>query len=64
MLLEKLIWSGFIGAVCYLAEQELPFRDHDGSSALYNIGYFLEFLNVLKNFDQVIENHMNSSTVI
>ena len=64
LLHNRLILRGFIGAVCYLADKELPFRGHDGSSILLNIGSFLEFLNVLKNFGPILENHMNSSTVI
>ena len=34
LLLNRLILLGYMGAVCYLADQELPFRGHDGSSIL------------------------------
>ena len=64
LTLDRLTLRGFIGAVCYLAGQELPFRDHDGSPIIINVGNFLEFLNVWKNFGSILENHMNSATVI
>jgi len=64
LILDRLILHGIFGAVCYLADQELPFRGHDGSSILLNTGDFLEILDVLKNFCPLLENHMNSATVI
>ena len=60
----ELLIHGLIDSVCYLADQELPFRGHDGSSILLNTGDFLEILDVLKNFCPLLENHMNSATVI
>jgi len=53
--LDRLILRGFIGAVCYVADQELPFRGHDDSSILLNVGNFLELLKVLKNFGPLLE---------
>jgi hypothetical protein len=43
---NRLILHGFIDAVCNLADQELPFRDHDGPSILLNKGNFVKFLIV------------------
>ena len=48
----------------YLADQGLPFFGHDGSSILSNMGNFLEFLDVLKNFGPLLDNHMNSANII
>jgi len=59
-----LILRGFIGAVCYLAKQELPFRGHDGTFASLSKGNSVELLILLKNRDPLLENHKNSSTVI
>ena len=64
LTLDRLTLRVFIDAVCYLADQELPFRGHDGSSILLNIGNFLELLNVLKNFGPILDNHTNSATAI
>ena len=58
------ILRGFIDAVCYLVNQELPFRGNDGSSASLSKANFVEFLIVLKNLDPLLENHKNSATVI
>jgi hypothetical protein len=55
---------GYIDGVCYLADQELPFGDHDGSSTSLNKGTFVKFSNMLKNPDPLLENHMNSANVI
>jgi hypothetical protein len=46
------------------ANQELPFRGRDVSSTSLNNGYFVECLYVLKNHSPLLENHLNSATVI
>ena len=50
--------------LCSLASQEFLFWDHDESSTPLNKGNFTEFLNVLKNRGPLLENHLNSATVI
>jgi len=61
---NRLILSGIIVAVCYLVNQERPFRGHDGSSSSLTIRNFVEFLIGLKNRDPLLQNHNNSATVI
>ena len=51
----------FIDAVCYLANQEFPFRGHSVSSTSLNNGNFVKFLNVLKNHGPLLENQLNFS---
>jgi hypothetical protein len=51
----------FIDTVCYLANQEFPFRGHSVSSTSLNNGNFVKFLNVLKNRGPLIEKHLNFS---
>jgi hypothetical protein len=60
---KGLILLEFIGAVCYVADQVLPFRGHDVASILLNIGDFLEFLDVLKNVGPLLANHTKSANV-
>jgi hypothetical protein len=54
----------FIDAVCYLANEELPFRGHEESSTSLNEASFMEFFSVLKNYDPLPENRLNLTTVI
>ena len=49
----------FIDAVCYLAIQELQFWGHDELFTSWDMASFIEFLIVLKNYDQLLENHLN-----
>jgi hypothetical protein len=60
---DRLILRRFIDAVWYLANQGLPFGDHDGSSTSLNKENFVEFLSVLKNYDTLLESNLNSATV-
>ena len=61
---EQIYISWFIDNVCCLANQELPFRVHDGQCKILDKGKFVVFLNFLKHYDTIIENHVNSASVI
>lgn len=52
-----------IDATCYLAKQELPFRGHDESSDSKNKGNYVEFLEVLREYDSLLDNHLKEATV-
>jgi hypothetical protein len=45
---NRVILRQFVYSVCSLANQEFPFRAHDGPSTSLNKGNFMEILNVLK----------------
>jgi hypothetical protein len=47
-----------------LANQEFSFRGQDQSSEPVNEGNFAKFLDVLKNQGPLLENHLNTATVI
>jgi len=51
-----------IGAVCPLADHELPFRGRDDSATILKKRNFVVFLNVLKKHGALRENHPNSTT--
>jgi hypothetical protein len=61
---NKRILRRFIDAVCSLAKQEFLFLGHDGSPASLNNRNFMEFLNVFKNHDPLLKNHLNLPTAI
>lgn len=48
----------FIDTVCLLGKQELPFRGHDESTSSDNRGNYVETLQFLRNFDTVIDSHL------
>jgi hypothetical protein len=50
--------------VCSLANQEFPFRGQYQSSEFLNKGNVAEFLDVLKNQAPLLENHLNSASVV
>jgi len=50
------------GAVCSLADHELPFRSRDESATVLNKGHFVIFLNVLKKHGPLRENRLNLAT--
>ena len=54
------ILRSFIKAACYLAKQELAFRESDPS---VNKGNYLELINVLSEDDYRLASHLESSTV-
>ena len=61
---NRVILGRFIVAVCYLANQEFPFRGHNESHTSLIKGKFMEFLSLLKNRGAPLESHLNSATVI
>ncbi|KAJ4431892.1 hypothetical protein ANN_20498 [Periplaneta americana] len=52
-----------INAVCFLGKQELAFRGHDESVESDNRGNYIEYLSSLSEFDHLLANHLESSTV-
>jgi hypothetical protein len=60
---NRLILHRFIDTVCYLANPELLFWGHGELSTSVNKGNLMEFRNVLKNYDPLLENYLNSATV-
>jgi len=61
---DGLILCRHIDVVSYLSNQELPFQGRDESSISFNKRDFVEFLNVLNKHGPLLENHLNSTTVI
>jgi hypothetical protein len=55
---------GFIGAVCYLAVQELPFHSQDGSFSLLHKSKFREISRSVENLWHIFDSDENSATVI
>ncbi|KAJ4445089.1 hypothetical protein ANN_06888 [Periplaneta americana] len=49
--------------VSFLGKQELAFRDHNESVESDNIGNYIEYLSSLSEFDHLLANHLESSTV-
>lgn len=49
--------------LCFLAKQELPFRGHNESSTYLNRGNYLELLELIRQHDPIIDNHLKESTV-
>lgn len=52
-----------IDVTCYLANQELSFRGHNESVLSLNRGNYIEFLNVLKQYDPILSQHLETATV-
>jgi hypothetical protein len=52
-----------INAACFLGKQELAFRGHDESMKSDNKGNYIEYLSSLSEFDTLLANHLQSSTV-
>jgi hypothetical protein len=48
---------------CLLANQELPFRSRDVSGSSHNRGNCIEFLQLLKDFDPLLNDHLETATV-
>ena len=47
----------------YLTKQELPLGDHDESHSSANRGNHIELLNLLREYDPLLNEHFNTSTV-
>ena len=51
-----------IDVTCHLVNQELPFRGHESDSSL-NRGNYIELLQLLKEYDSVLKDHIETATV-
>ena len=52
-----------IDVTCHLVNQELPFRGHDESDFSLNRGNYIELLQLLKEYDTVLKDHIETATV-
>lgn len=52
-----------IDAVVFLGKQESSFRGHDESDESLNKGNYIELLQFLANYDQVLSQHLKTATV-
>ena len=50
-------------ATCFLARQELPFRGHSESSESINRGHYVKLLEYTKEYDALLNSHLQSATV-
>lgn len=57
------ILKRFIDVVCFLSKQELAFRGHDESSESVNKGNYIETLDLIRQYDQLLDSHLETSTV-
>jgi hypothetical protein len=54
------ILKRLIDVTCLLANQELPFRGHDESDSSLNRGNYIEFLQLLKDYDPLLNDHLET----
>ena len=52
-----------INGTCYLANQELAFRENDESATLFNRGNYVELIYTFAENDEKISRHLETSTV-
>ena len=57
------ILKRLIDTVVYLAKQELPLRGRDESASSLNRGNYVELLNTLRDYDPLLDQHMDSSSL-
>lgn len=51
-----------IDVICHLVNQELPFSCHDESDLSLNRGNYIELLLLLKEYDPVLKDHLETAT--
>ncbi|KDR18839.1 zinc finger MYM-type protein 1-like [Zootermopsis nevadensis] len=61
---NRYIVSCFIDAICYLAQQELPFRGHLENTESENRGNYLEYLHRRARYDEKLRVHLETSTLL
>lgn len=52
-----------IDVTCHLVNQELPLRGDDESDSSLNRGNYIELLQLLKEYDPVLKDHLETATV-
>ena len=57
------ILKRLIDCTCFLAVQELSFRGHDEGENSFNKGNYVEVLNLLSMYDNVLREHLESATI-
>ncbi|CAH1101609.1 unnamed protein product [Psylliodes chrysocephalus] len=50
-----------IDITCFLGKQELPFRGHTENTESSNRGNFIECIQLLANYDGILEDHLHAS---
>lgn len=60
---NRYIVSCLIDAMCFLAEQELPFRGHVKNSQSDNRGNYIELLHHRASYDDKLRHHLEISTI-
>lgn len=59
-ILKQLI----LDCMCFLAKQEMPFRDHDKPSDSKHRRNYIELWNLLRNYDVIRANHLKERTTV
>ena len=57
------IMKRLIDSVLFLAKQELPSRGHEESESSLNRGIYVELLNLLREYDPLLDKHLESSAL-
>ena len=60
---NRKILKRIIDAMLYLTKQGLPLRGHDESHSSTNRGNYIELLNLLREYDPLLNEHLNTSPV-
>jgi len=56
------ILKRFIDVVCFLAEHELTFRGHIENEQSSNKGNYVDLVNLLAKYDEILKIHLDHST--
>ncbi|XP_071535018.1 zinc finger MYM-type protein 1-like [Panulirus ornatus] len=57
------IMKRIIDVICYITKQEFPLQGYDESGNSANKGNCIELLNLLREYDPLLDSHLNTSTV-
>lgn len=60
---NRAILKRMTDAVCFLAKQELPLRGHNESSSSINRGNYFELLELIRQYDLILDIHLKESTM-
>ena len=52
-----------IDSARYVAKQKLPLRGHEEFESLLNGGNYVELLNLLREYDPLLDKHLESSAL-
>ena len=57
------VLRGLIDVTCHLVNQELPFSGHDESYSSLNRGNYIELVQLLRQYDTVLKDHIETATL-